>query len=69
MGGAGIKPGQVYGGTGRDGTDVSNPVNTPQLFATILKALDINPGLSNQAGDRPIPLVDDHATPISELLA
>ena len=68
MGGAGIKPGQVYGGTGRDGTDVSNPVNTPQLFATILKALDINPELSNQVGDRPIPLVDDHATPISELL-
>jgi len=68
MGGAGIKPGQVYGSTGKEGTDVDIPVNTPQLFATILKALDINPGLSNQSGDRPIPLVDAHATPISELL-
>ncbi len=69
MGGAGIKPGQVYGSTGKDGTDVSNPVSTPQLFATILKALSINPASSNQAGDRPIALVDDHAAPISELLA
>jgi len=69
MGGAGIKPGQVYGSTGKDGTDVSDPVSTPKLFATILKSLDINPSLSNQAGDRPIPLVDDHATPISELLS
>ncbi len=68
LGGAGIKAGQVYGSTGKDGTDVSNPVSTPKLFATILKALDINPALSNQAGDRPIALVDDHAAPISELV-
>ena len=68
MGGAGIKSGQVYGSTGRDGTDVSNPVSTPQLYATFLKALGIDPSLSNQVLDRPIPLVDAHAVPISELL-
>ena len=68
MGGAGIKSGQVYGSTGRDGTDVANPVSTPQLVATILKALQIDPSLSNQVGDRPIPLVDAHAVPIGELL-
>jgi len=68
MGGAGIKSGQAYGSTGRDGTDVSNPVSTPQLYATILNALGIDPSLSNQVLDRPIPLVDAHASPLSELL-
>jgi len=68
MGGAGIKTGQVYGSTGKDGTDVVDPVSTPNLFATILSALDINPQLNNQASGRPIPMVDEHATPINELL-
>ena len=69
MGGAGIKTGQVIGDTGIDGTRVERPVTTPELHATIFKALDIDPSLSNQLGDRPIPLVDEHALPISELLS
>lgn len=69
LGGAGTKTGLVIGSTGKDGTDVDCPVSTPKLFATILKALDIDPSLSNPAGDRPIPMVDDHAKPIAEIVA
>jgi len=68
MGGARVKTGQVYGSTGNDGTKVEQPVDAPTLYATILKSLDIDPTSSNQADDRPIPIVDEHATPISELL-
>ena len=68
LGGAGIKPGQVIGSTGKDGVDIENPIDAPRLYATILKSLNIDPASSNQSGDRPIPLVDDHAAPLDELV-
>lgn len=68
--GAGIQGGQAYGSTGEDGEKVTeNPVTVPQLYATICKALDINPAKENISPEgRPIGLVDEHAEPVAALL-
>jgi hypothetical protein len=46
VGGGGLKGGQVYGSTNRDGTDVQdNPCSVGDLFATLFKGLGIDPKL------------------------
>ncbi len=73
LAGGGLKTGQVIGKTSEGGkkpggTVVDRPVSAPEFIATICHALGID--YSKEfiaAGNRPIPLVDDHAEPIDEL--
>jgi hypothetical protein len=55
LAGGGIKGGQVYGATDRDGKDVKDdPVSEGDLFATIYTALGINPRAKHFVGTRPV---------------
>ncbi|OYP29377.1 DUF1501 domain-containing protein [Rhodopirellula sp. MGV] len=69
LAGGAIAGGQVYGKTSRDGMEVTDhPVHAQDLFATMLEGVGINSADSNMKGDRPIPLVDEDASPIKELV-
>jgi hypothetical protein len=70
LAGGGIRGGRVIGDTGPDGMEVKDrPVSVPDLMATIMKGLAIDPTRQNIAeNDRPIRLVDLKAKPIAELL-
>ncbi|MGN6547371.1 MAG: DUF1501 domain-containing protein [Aureliella sp.] len=69
LAGGGVRGGQVIGKTAPDGMSVKDrPVTAPELFATLLEILGIDSTSSNQAGDRPIPLVDK-GRPIEELIS
>ncbi|HLU48241.1 MAG TPA: DUF1501 domain-containing protein [Planctomycetota bacterium] len=59
LAGAGIAGGRVIGRTTRDGMDVDDrPVTVPDLFATICRALHIDPAKENAATlGRPVPIV------------
>jgi hypothetical protein len=51
VGGGGIKGGQVYGSTSKDGTDVGdNPASVADLFATLYKGMGVDPGLQIRDG-------------------
>ena len=69
LAGGGIKGGQVIGNTGADGEMVKDrPVQVPDLLATIIKTLGIDPTKQNIAENgRPIRLVDGKAKPIAEV--
>ena len=71
LAGGGIQGGQVYGATTESGQDVQdNPVDVSGLLATLLTALQIDSTNQNMSRiGRPIPLVDESAGPIEELLA
>ena len=57
LAGCGIKGGQTYGASDADGVEVKDkPVTEGDFFATIYKALSINPKTENKAGLRPVPL-------------
>jgi uncharacterized protein (DUF1501 family) len=70
LAGAGIKGGQVIGGTSDNGTDVKNrPVTVADLFCTFCQALKINPRKENMSTlGRPIKIVDG-GKPVTELFA
>lgn len=69
MSGGGIKGGTYWGKTDDKGNKViDQEVNPATLFATIYGALGINPHKNYYVGSRPIPLVDEHAEPIKEVL-
>jgi hypothetical protein len=70
LGGGGIKGGQVYGRTSKDGTTAEDrPVSVPDLMATICLALGLDPKKQNQSNvNRPIRLADPDAVPIKEIL-
>ncbi|QEH34111.1 hypothetical protein OJF2_26450 [Aquisphaera giovannonii] len=70
LSGGKIHGGRVIGDTGADGMEVRDrPVAVPDLLATIVKALGLDPMTQNTAEDgRPIRLVDPKAKPIAELL-
>ena len=70
LAGGGIKGGQVVGDTGADGMEVRNrPVAVPDLLATVVQQLGLDPMTQNVAeSGRPIRLVDPKAKPISEVL-
>lgn len=69
MTGGGIKGGTFWGKTDDKGNRVvDQEVNPATLFATLYRALGINPHKNYYVGSRPIPLVDEHAEPISELI-
>lgn len=68
--GCGIKGGTVYGKSDEDGIKVAeNPVNAPDLFATIFTALGIDHKKNYFLGSRPLPLTEPHSKPIKEVLA
>lgn len=68
IGGAGLAPGRVIGATDPEGVkDPTRPVPVPDLFATVLAALDLDPAkeLLSPIG-RPLKLSE--GTPVPELL-
>ena len=70
MCGGGIKGGQVIGKTSPDGMKIDDrPVSVQDLFATMCKALGLDPLKQNLCNvGRPIRLADPNAKPITELL-
>ncbi len=70
LAGGGIRGGQAVGDTGADGEQIKDrPVMVPDLLATIVKGLGIDPTKQNVVDNgRPIRLVDPQAKPIKELL-
>ena len=70
MTGGGIKGGACYGKTDATGNRVvDGEIGAAQLFATIYKALGINPHKKYYVGTRPIPLVDEGTKEVKEVLA
>lgn len=70
LAGGGIRGGQAVGNTGADGEEVKDrPVMVPDLLATVIKGLGIEPTKQNTvANGRPIRLVDPKANAIKGLL-
>ncbi len=70
LAGAGIRGGQAIGKTSADGTAVeSEPTRTPDLIATVIKAIGLDPMKQNMSNvSRPIRLADPSGKPIEELL-
>lgn len=70
LAGGGIPGGQVIGDTGADGEQAKDrPIQVPDLLATIVRRLGIDPMKQNIVDTgRPIRLVDPKANPIKELL-
>ena len=70
LSGCGIRGGSVYGATVPTGATVAdNPIGAARLFATIYRALGINPQKNYYVGSRPVPLTDPGTEPIREVLA
>lgn len=69
--GCGFKPGVVYGSTDENGIDVAeNPVDQRRLFATIYRALGLDPYQTYDLPGFPtFHRVEENATPIADLLA
>jgi uncharacterized protein (DUF1501 family) len=70
LAGGGIRGGQAIGDSGVDGEQIKDrPVLVPDLLATVVKALGIDPAKQNYVDNgRPIRLVDLKANPIKEIL-
>jgi hypothetical protein len=69
LAGGGVRGGQVYGATDRDGKDVEDhPVTEGDLFATIYTALGINPRARHHVGTRPIWATPEGSKPLRALL-
>lgn len=70
LAGGGIKGGRAVGRTSADGTAVEGePTRTPDLIATVVKAIGIDPMKQNVSNvSRPIRIADPSAKPIKELL-
>ncbi|MBY0229999.1 MAG: DUF1501 domain-containing protein [Gemmataceae bacterium] len=70
MSGCGIKGGAVYGKSDATGNRVvDGEIGAGALFATIYRALGINPAKNYYVGSRPVPLVDAGFKPVKEVLA
>jgi uncharacterized protein (DUF1501 family) len=70
LAGGGIRGGQAYGRTTKDGGKVEeNPVGVPDLLATVCSALGIDHEKQNPSNvGRPIRIVEKGARPIREIL-
>ncbi len=70
LAGGGIRGGQAIGDTGADGEQVKDrPVLVPDLLATVVKALGIDPAKQNiESNGRPIRIVDPKANLIKGIL-
>jgi hypothetical protein len=70
LSGCGIQGGSVYGKTDVNGERVADgQVGAAQLFATIYRALGINPQKHYYVGSRPVPLTDPGTQPVKQVLA
>ena len=71
LGGGGIKGGQAVGKTSPGGDAVEDrPVSVPDLLATVVRAMGIDPEKQNMSNvNRPIRIVDKTARPITEVLS
>ena len=71
MAGCGLKPGVVYGSTDENGVEVSDrPLDQRRLFATIYRALGLDPHVTYDLPDFPtFNRVEKDAAPVAELLA
>ena len=70
LAGGGVRGGQVYGATDRDGREVvDNPVTEGDLFSTIYTALGINPRVRHFVGARPIWATPEGSRPVRAILA
>jgi hypothetical protein len=70
LSGCGIKGGSVYGRSDETGNRVADgEINAARLFATIYRALGINPRKNYHVGARPIPLTEPGTEPVREVLA
>lgn len=69
LAGGGIRGGQHFGASNRDGFEVQdNPVSEGDLFATIYRAMGINPRVRHFLGSRPIWATPEGSRPIQPLL-
>jgi uncharacterized protein (DUF1501 family) len=70
LSGCGIKGGACYGKTEPEGHTVADgEIGAPALFATIYEALGIDITKEYHLGPRPIPIVDNFAGPVTDVLA
>lgn len=70
LSGCGVLGGSVYGKTDERGERVADgEIGAARLFATIYKALGINPQKNYHLGSRPVPLTDPGTEPVKEVLA
>jgi len=70
LSGCGIKGGSVYGKTDPNGNKVvDGEIGAAELFATIYKALGIDPQKNYHVGARPVPLTDPGTKPVEAVLA
>ena len=69
LGGGGLKGGQVIGQTNDKGLEIaSGKVTVPDLFATLLTALGVDPAFEFRTEFGAIALASDHGKPIAGLL-
>jgi hypothetical protein len=70
LGGGGVPEGLAIGSTSADGQEIADrPVSIPDLFHTVLSALEIDPATEFLTpSKRPITLVDEKAKGILEVL-
>lgn len=69
LAGGGIKGGQVYGETDRDGKEVKDkPVSEGDLFATIYSTMGVNPRVKHYVGVRPVWATPEGSKPLKELI-
>lgn len=67
--GCGVNGGSVFGKSDADGNTVADgEINASRLFSTIYQAIGIDPYKEYHVGPRPVPLVDNHADPVYEVL-
>ena len=70
LSGCGVKGGTVYGRSDESGNRVAEgEIGAARLFATIYRALGINPQKNYHVGARPVPLTDPGTQPVREVLA
>jgi hypothetical protein len=70
LAGCGIKGGSVSGKTNAEGTAVTDrQVHSGHLFHTYLQALGFSSKKNFYIEQRPIPIADPKATPLTEVLA
>jgi hypothetical protein len=70
LGGAGIRGGEIVGGTSRDGSQLeSDPTRTADVMATVFQSIGLDPRKQNMSNvGRPIRLADPDGTAIEALL-
>jgi hypothetical protein len=70
LSGCGVQGGIVYGKTDATGDRVvDGQIGAAELFATIYKALGINPQKNYYVGSRPVPLTEPGTRPVKAILA